>query len=189
MDNKGHREHPLGLEEVRFIPFYNAIVKDSPEDLGISRDNFLDLVEEYYTLTRGERSGIEKQVTEIKRDATILAGVYVGLLSSWDEEMAEIGRSFGLKLERTDRLGALGIIKKKIDSLEKRLKMLETNLPPTPEIDKPPSPYKLLADLSMALEFGLNFKDITVIEYISYTQALKEKARETKKRRNGRGTG
>ncbi|RLA04533.1 MAG: hypothetical protein DRQ45_00595 [Gammaproteobacteria bacterium] len=183
MDSQGIEERvKQTLGTLRFIPFYNAISTGDYESIGVTEEEFWELSDEFSEKLKTKTDSINKQLEDIKKKISLLRASLILLTNGHDQEIIDVVISLDVEVEEDDLDRTLINIANQIDKLYKNYKILETQKPPTPKSSGEYSAYDILANMSMNLEFGVNFEKITVLEYLSYKSAIKSKLDSIKKK-------
>ena len=163
------------LENILFIPFFEALKTNDYKSLGVTEDQLDDLSNEYFNLIEAKENPIEKQLQRIYIDASIIKSCIVILIEKgYDKDMIEIVKDYGFELYPDNVKDVIEKLTEKSKGLDLKYKVLKSQLPNNKEAKKS-SAYDILAQLSLGLEMKLEFKKVTVLEYISLSSALKEK--------------
>jgi hypothetical protein len=123
---------------------------------------------------------LERQLNNISCDINILRA-YVSILSkSRDEDIIENLAWYNIETKDRATVDIIESIVDRVEKLGKKFKILKTQLPPVVDDGKPKDAYSILASLALGLEFSIDFKSISVLEYISYRDALDRKSEALK---------
>jgi len=191
--DKGETKKP-SLDTILYVPFYKCLLADSGDGLNLDSDAFHALKIEYFKYLNIVLRGTEKQIKFLDIDLDILESCLLILTySGYNQDIADIVADFNVELTATDYISKTVELVELITNKRNSMKLLRSLLPPM-EKQKPQTAYDVLAKLAIQLEQPIgNFRQITVMDYIGYSNALKhkiavvkEQARKQRKRHGRR---
>lgn len=159
--------------EINFVKFYNAMVKSDASILGVEEDILDELVFRYREIQGIKEDGYDRAAKPTRLEMVITRSCL--LLYSRDpenKEILDVIESLGITISKDTEITSQRIADK-LKGLNQRYKLIQGEKPQTS--GEPMGAYDILANLSSSLEFGLDFKNITVAEYLSYSKVLKAK--------------
>jgi len=171
MDSKRN----IGLGDMLFIPFYNALINDDYKSLGLTQNEFWELTDEFLELSNNKINQLDKQLSKVLDKIAILKASLLILTNKYDKEFADIVKNLDVVFEEKEQETGLKNIIAKIEKLTKYYKILETQKPPEPKNLEETNGYDIVANMGVSLEFSLNFETLTINQYFSYSKAIKRK--------------
>lgn len=173
------------LKNILFIDFFESLKTNDHNSLGITEDEYTDLFNEYKNSSGYKESATHKQLQKLVIERTILRNCVLFLeVDGYDKNLIELIKDYGWELYPDNVNEIIGDFKKRVESLEIKVKVLRSQLPEVDE-EKETSAHDVIAQLSLGLEMKLDPKLFTVLEYISYSKALKDKNAQLKQSQNG----
>ena len=169
------RKRKVSLADFKFIPFHEAMVASDHTIIDVTEEEFWELIQEFQSKLGQRIDSIEKQLNDMKEKISLLRASLILLTRGWDGEICDVVTGLGIEVDRLDLDKTLVTIADAIERLYNNYKILESQRPPEPEQMLVATAYDILANLSMNLEFGISFQEITVLEYLSYKYAIKMK--------------
>lgn len=167
------------LKDLIFVEFFEALKTDDYESLGISEENFDDLINEYFKHAEASMSITEQTLQKLKVEIAILSSTVQILSEGYNKELIELLQDYKIELYPDNVQEVIEVLVDKVRRLTQKHTVLDGTIIKIDE-DKITSPYDILANLSLGLEIGLNFDKVTVMQYLSYSKALKRKNRDIK---------
>ena len=183
----------ITLEDIKFTSFYRALISDDYSDINVDgREHWLELTEEFMSLSDMKINPLEKQIEKLSVQHSILIACVIILTKEWTREFADICGDNGVVWDKKISFEEnMQRILDKIEEINRKIKLLKSELPKRPKIkegDEKSLPYKILGNLSSSLGYSVNF-NMSVAEYIALRYAMKQKAdslKDLKNKRNGR---
>jgi len=168
------------LKNILFVDFFNALRLSQPELINVTEDELEDLANEYFKRTETKSPNTDKQLRGIGVDIAILESCYnILIVSGYDKNFVSMLESYKIELFPDNVLEVCRIIVNQLEVLNFKYTTLKAQ-----EVQPPSSNMTgedALAQLSVGLEMKLDFNQVTVLEYISFAKALKEKNQALKK--------
>lgn len=172
-----------GFEELNFVKFYTAMLENKPELINVNEDQLDELIVRFNEAKGVKKDGHQLAAEPLENDIIILRSCLMIMLNKPNFEILEVIESYGIDI-------ANGIehikkaIRKKLNGLEKQLKLILDRRPKQQAIDH--NAYDIIATLSSALQMPLNSKELSVAEYIAYDKVAKRNSENIKKIKNNR---
>ena len=180
----------LNLDRIKVIPFLTAIQENDRSHISksITQKQFEELCDMYMKATKPPPGNIEKRVESYGAKMMLIKACFI-VFDHYpaDEEMMEVLRSRGYKIERETFWQDIKVIEKKCDHLDFKWRNEKAKLPKKKKNNpkEQTSIYDMLTGLSSGLELSLNFETMTVGEFMSWKAQLKRKHESLKKRTHG----
>lgn len=169
-----------GFGELNFIGFYTALQQDDPSIIGVDKDVFDELSLRYKEEKKIKLQPVEMSAQPVRMDMLIIRSCLIILAGDPNnDDIFEVIESFKISTDQP-REDIMDDLTKKLSGLHEKLKLILDRAPTMPENND--NAYDVLARLASGLEYGLNFKEVTVAEYISLDKVVQDKQANLKKR-------
>lgn len=185
----------ISLNKIKVVGFLTAIRENDKSHIseGVTQKEFENLCEQYMESEKPKPGNIEKRVEKLAAKMIIIQGCLIVFESlPADEEMMEVLRDQGFKIERETYFQDLKVILSKYKNLEFKHKNEKSRLPKKAEKSEnaaETSIYDMLTALASGLELSLNFETMTVGEFVSWRRQLRRKQESIKQSSNKSNNG
>lgn len=172
----------IKLDEILVVTLFKAIEANDPKIISedITEKEFEDLVQEYINAQKGQPS--IKELRKLKLDARIQITTSCIIYMQdepMDEDIHEILREHGWKIEKETIFEDVEVIVKGINSLIAKSKALDDEEVTPLDKQGESTIYDILAMMSANLDgMYLDPRKITVAEFFSYQKVIKRKAEQ-----------
>jgi hypothetical protein len=167
------------FDKILIIDFLRAIQEDNPKIIGVSKEDFDELVNEYMAEDKKE-SPLEKRARYYYDKIFIVkATLFVLTIDIADEKMMQVLRDQGYKVERDTYFQDISNIAEALEFEEMKYDEIKNALPKKPKKKSKESEkintFDILTSVATGLELSLNFNGMVVNEFLSYRSQLQRK--------------
>ena len=168
------------FDNILIIPFLRAIEAGSGKSIGVDKITFEALAKEYVKEDKKADSPLEKRVKKYTdKKFIVTATLFVLTKEIADEEMMQVLRDQGYKIERDTYFEDITQIAQSIEFLDMRIAETKEKIPVPPKKNKKGNEkfniFDILTSVSTGLELSLDFSKMVVSEFLSYRGALSRK--------------
>lgn len=162
------------LKTILFVDFFNALKDNDHKSIGCTEDELEDLANEYFSLLSLKKDQMDQQLRSIIIDVNIIeSSIILFNQQEYDKDIAKMLLRFGVDCFPDNMPESIVKLQAKLKELYQKYTVLKAQEIKMPQENL--SGEDVLAQLSLGLEMKLDFNQVTVSEYISYSKALRKK--------------